>query len=122
MFALHKRTTAHMRVLLCFLFLFLATHFSLQPYHRHLAHCCAPCVIAKLVFVMAHAEEAAASPAQPSPAPTPTPTADLEEIVLPSNVTKNPKEIPTIRRSIRRIEDVIGQKPWEWLAEFEPKQ
>lgn len=71
---------------------------------------------------MAHAEEAAASPVQPSPAPTPTPAADLEEIVLPSNVTKNPKEIPTIRRSIRRIEDVIGQKPWEWLAEFEPKQ
>ncbi|KAI1021013.1 hypothetical protein LB503_009957 [Fusarium chuoi] len=54
---------------------------------------------------MAHAEEAAASPVQPSPAPTPTPAADLEEIVLPSNVTKNPKEIPTIRRSIRRIED-----------------
>lgn len=26
------------------------------------------------------------------------------------------------KRSLKRIEAVIGQKPWEWLAEFLPKQ
>ncbi|KAF5688340.1 hypothetical protein FDENT_4917 [Fusarium denticulatum] len=37
---------------------------------------------------MAHAEEAAASPAQPSPAPTATPADDPDEIVLPSKSCK----------------------------------
>ncbi|EXK83632.1 hypothetical protein FOQG_12152 [Fusarium oxysporum f. sp. raphani 54005] len=62
---------------------------------------------------MAHAEEAAASPAQPSPTPAATPAADLEEIVMPPNFTHNPKEIQSVRRYVRRIEAVIGQKPWE---------
>ncbi|KAJ4187386.1 hypothetical protein NW767_012302 [Fusarium falciforme] len=26
------------------------------------------------------------------------------------------------KRSLKRIEAVIGQKPWEWVAEFLPKQ
>ncbi|KAF4436645.1 hypothetical protein FACUT_6240 [Fusarium acutatum] len=71
---------------------------------------------------MAHAEEAAASPAQPSPAPTATPAADLEEIVLPSNVTQNLTERKSILRYVQRIEAVVGEKPWEWLAGFQPKQ
>ncbi|WKT51267.1 hypothetical protein QSH57_016237 [Fusarium oxysporum f. sp. vasinfectum] len=53
---------------------------------------------------MAHAEEAAASPAQPSPTPAATPAADLEEIVMPPNFTHNPKEIQSVRRYVRRIE------------------
>jgi hypothetical protein len=81
-----------------------------------------PASLLNLVAVMAHAEEAAASPAQPSPTPAATPAADLEEIVMPPNFTHNPKEIQSFRRYVRRIEAVIGQKPWEWLAEFPPKQ
>ncbi|KAF4958354.1 hypothetical protein FGADI_2520 [Fusarium gaditjirri] len=55
---------------------------------------------------MAHAEEAAASPAQPSPTPAATPGADLEEIVMPPNFNHNPKEIQSVRRYVRRIETV----------------
>ncbi|KAH7220359.1 hypothetical protein BKA60DRAFT_596636 [Fusarium oxysporum] len=72
-----------------------------------------PASLLNLVAVMAHAEEAAASPAQPSPTPAATPAADLEEIVMPPNFTHNPKEIQSVRRYVRRIEAVIGQKPWE---------
>lgn len=69
---------------------------------------------------MAHAEEAVVSPAQPSPAPTATPAADLEEIVLPSNVAQDPADRKSILRYVQRIENVVGQKPWEWLAGFQP--
>ncbi|KAF5725043.1 hypothetical protein FMUND_137 [Fusarium mundagurra] len=75
---------------------------------------------------MAHAEEAAASPAPPvppSPAPTATPATDLEEIMLPWNVKlQDPGDRKSILRYVQRIEDVVGQKPWEWLAEFQPTQ
>ncbi|KAH7470406.1 hypothetical protein FOMA001_g14621 [Fusarium oxysporum f. sp. matthiolae] len=63
-----------------------------------------PASLLNLVAVMAHAEEAAASPAQPSPTPAATPAADLEEIVMPPNFTHNPKEIQSVRRYVRRIE------------------
>ncbi|KAF5595174.1 uncharacterized protein FSUBG_9231 [Fusarium subglutinans] len=56
---------------------------------------------------MAHAEAIAASPAQSSPAPAATPTADLEEIVLPSNVVeKQTGDRASILRYVHRIEDV----------------
>ncbi|KAF5558607.1 hypothetical protein FNAPI_5011 [Fusarium napiforme] len=71
---------------------------------------------------MAHAEEAAASPAQPSPGPVATPAAEPEEIALPPNVTCSQKDRHIVRRFIQRIEVVVGQKPWEWLAEVQPKQ
>jgi hypothetical protein len=71
---------------------------------------------------MSQADEAVASSAQPSPAPTASMAADLEEIVMPTNFTDNPKEIHTARRHVQRIEAVVGEKPWEWLAEFPPKQ
>ncbi|KAL9562183.1 hypothetical protein ACKAV7_013727 [Fusarium commune] len=107
--ALHKRPTAHMRVLLCFDIaapLLSSLHPTLHFIHITdiLFTAAHPASLLTLVAVMAHAEEAAASPARPSPTPAATPAADLEEIVMPPNFTHNPKEIQSVRRYVRRIE------------------
>ncbi|KAF4338084.1 hypothetical protein FBEOM_7983 [Fusarium beomiforme] len=93
-----------------FFFLPLMSFFTSSPsffnLHRYVSH---PCT---LFETMSHALEATASSPRPSPAPTATMTIDSNETPWPENFSD--KDI----RLIERIENITGQKPWEWLTGF----
>ncbi|KAM0431297.1 hypothetical protein ACHAPT_005268 [Fusarium lateritium] len=52
-----------------------------------------------------------------APSPTSPASSNCDNTEWPDNFDATDRQI----RSVERIEAVIGQKPWEWLAEFLPK-
>ncbi|KAF4969060.1 hypothetical protein FSARC_3622 [Fusarium sarcochroum] len=59
----------------------------------------------------------APAPAAAASAPSPTTVTEPDLTGWPNNCDVSNRQV----RSVERIENTVGMKPWEWLAEFPPK-